>query len=75
MTERELCIADNVKRVQERIANAAQKTGRNMEDIKLICVTKNFGVEDMAAALACGVTAVWENRVQELCDKYDKVHP
>ena len=75
MTEREMSIAENLKRVRERIANAAQKAGRSPEEIKLICVTKNFGVEDMAAALACGVTAVGENRVQELCDKYDKVHP
>lgn len=75
MTEREIEIRDNLARVRERIAQAAVKAGRSPDEIKLICVTKNFGTDDMAAAIACGVEAVGENRVQELCDKFEQVHP
>lgn len=75
MTEREYGISENLKRVRERIAAAAQKAGRDADEIQLICVTKNFGVEDIRAALACGVTACGENRVQELCEKYEQIHP
>lgn len=43
MTEREIEIRDNLARVRERIAQAAVKAGRSPDEIKLICVTKNFG--------------------------------
>ncbi len=71
MNEREKQIAENVRVVRERIAEAAIRAGRAPEEITLVAVTKNFPAEDVAAALACGVKCVGENRVQELVEKYD----
>lgn len=75
MTERMHEISENIKRVRERIACAALKAGRSEKDITLVCVTKNFGAEDIAAALECGITDIGENRVQEMCGKYGLVSP
>ncbi len=73
MTERELQIYDNIKRVRENIAAAAMRAGRSAEEIALVAVTKNFPPEDIRIALKCGIACVGENRVQEMLDKYDAV--
>lgn len=73
MNEREKEIDENIKRVREKIANAAYKSGRDEKDITLVCVTKNFPTQDMNAAISCGIENVGENRVQEMCEKYDDV--
>ena len=58
-------IRDNVERVRERIARAAARAGRRPEDVLLIGVSKTVDVERIRAALAAGVRALGENRVQE----------
>ncbi len=75
MNEREYEISENIKRVKEKIANAAIKSGRSENDITFVCVTKNFLPDDINAAISCGISDIGENRVQEMCDKYDKVFP
>ena len=62
-------IADNIARINERIACAATASGRTPEDIKLVCVSKNFPPETVRIALECGVNCLGENRVQEFLDK------
>lgn len=62
-------IAQNIAAVRARIARAAQKSGRSADDITLVAVTKTKPASDVNAALACGVSAIGENRVQELCEK------
>lgn len=61
--------------VRARIAAAAEKSGRNPEDIKLIAVTKTYPVSDMNEAIRLGVTDIGENKPQEIRDKYDSVEP
>lgn len=39
--------------------------------VKLIAVTKTVPAEIINEAISCGVTAIGENRVQELLEKYD----
>ena len=63
-------IADNLRRVQDRIANAAIAAGRKPEDITLVAVSKTKPVEAVAAALAAGQTVFGENRVQEAAAKF-----
>lgn len=41
---------------------------------QLIAVTKTRTVEEINEAIACGVRHIGENRVQELLEKYDKIH-
>lgn len=62
-------IADNIRRVRENIAKAAQRAGRRPEEVTLVAVTKTKPASDVNAALRCGVTVMGENRVQELLGK------
>jgi PLP dependent protein len=63
-------IADNLRRVRERIADAAIKAGRKPEDVTLVAVSKTKPVEAVRAALAAGQTVFGENRVQEAATKF-----
>jgi len=63
-------VSQNVTEVRKRIAEAAQKSNRNPEDITLIGVTKTVGVLQMRELLQAGVTHLGENRVQEFLPKY-----
>src|SRR5580692_10406725 len=63
-------ISDNLRRVQDRIANAAIAAGRKPEDIVLVAVSKTKPVEAVQAALAAGQTVFGENRVQEAAGKF-----
>jgi len=63
-------IADNLRRVRERIANAAIKAGRRPEDVTLVAVSKTKPGEAVRAALAAGQTVFGENRVQEAATKF-----
>jgi hypothetical protein len=60
-----LDIEANVARVRERIARAAERAGRRADDVLLIGVSKTVDAARIRAAVAAGVTALGENRVQE----------
>jgi len=62
-------IRANVERVAERIARAAQRGGRRAEDVLLIAVSKTVEVERIRQAVAAGIRALGENRVQEAKEK------
>jgi len=62
-------IAENIKKIRENIAEAAFKSGRSAEDIKLVAVTKFKPVDNVRQAVAAGVDAIGENRVQEMLEK------
>ena len=64
-----LDIRENLERVRERIARAAERAGRRPEDVLLIGVSKTVDVERIRQAIAAGVPALGENRVQEAKDK------
>jgi hypothetical protein len=66
-------IADNLRRVQDRIANAAIAAGRRPEDITLVAVSKTKPAEAVAAALAAGQMVFGENRVQEAAAKFPEL--
>jgi pyridoxal phosphate enzyme (YggS family) len=58
-------IRDNFSSVQERIAIAAQRAGRRVEEITLIAVSKTHPAEAIRMAYAAGLRHFGENRVQE----------
>lgn len=64
-------ICDNIKRINEKIAEACEKSGRSPKDIELVGVTKTVESERILKAIDCGITHVGENRVQEYLEKYD----
>lgn len=72
MTEKnEIC--ERIEEVKQKIEESAKKSGRIPEDITLIAVTKTVDVPSVLTALDCGIRAVGENRVQELCRKRQAV--
>jgi pyridoxal phosphate enzyme (YggS family) len=58
-------VAANLERVTERIARAAERSGRTPSDVTLVAVTKTVPPERIIQAIAAGVTHLGENRVQE----------
>jgi pyridoxal phosphate enzyme (YggS family) len=63
-------IAENLRRVRDRIADAAIKAGRRPEDVTLVAVTKTKPIEAVRAALEAGQAVFGENRVQEAMTKF-----
>ncbi len=66
-------IGENIRKVKERIASAATKSGRKPEEIKLIVVTKGRSIEQIEAAIKQGCTELGENRIDELAEKAEKL--
>lgn len=64
-------VRENFIRVRELVAEAADRSGRRPEDIRLIAVTKFVDTERIKQAIDAGAREVGENRAQELVDKYD----
>jgi pyridoxal phosphate enzyme (YggS family) len=58
-------IARNLAQVQERIAEAALRVGRDPGTITLVAVTKTHSAETVIAAYEAGVRHFGENRVEE----------
>lgn len=63
-------VVESLRRVRDRIANAAIAAGRKPEDVTLVAVSKTKPVEAVVAALAAGQTVFGENRVQEAASKF-----
>ena len=66
-------IADNLTIIEERIANAASKAGRNAQDIKLIAVSKTVDAERIKQAIEAGATILGENYIQEARNKIKEI--
>ncbi len=62
-------IAENIKTVRGNIAEAAVRAGRDPAEILLVAATKMNSSDRVREAIAAGVDAVGENRVQELLQK------
>lgn len=66
-------IGDNINRVHDAIAEAAERAGRTPNEITLVAVTKKKPVSAVLEALAAGVYNVGENYVQEAAEKREEV--
>ena len=62
-------IAANASVVQERIAGAASRAGRDPGSIRLVAVTKTLPPDRIRDAYECGLRDFGENRVQEFRQK------
>jgi len=62
-------VAENIEEVRKQIRAAAERSGRDYNDITLMAVTKTFPAEAINAAFKSGITLFGENRVQELLEK------
>jgi pyridoxal phosphate enzyme (YggS family) len=59
-------LQDNISAVEERIARACARAGRDREEVKLLAVTKVFPAEVICEAWAAGLREFGENYVQEM---------
>jgi len=68
-----LDIRAQLQAVQERVAAACARVGRKPGDVLLIGVSKTVEIERIRFAIAAGVPALGENRVQEAKDKIERL--
>jgi pyridoxal phosphate enzyme (YggS family) len=66
-------IAENLAVLRQKIEETCRRSGRKSEDVKLIAVSKYFGVDKIIEAKNCGLTDFGENRAQELTLKFEKL--
>lgn len=64
-------LRENLKTVQTNIQKACERSGRDPKEVTLIAVSKTKPVETLKEAYDLGVRVFGENKVQELCDKYE----
>ncbi|MGW0117428.1 YggS family pyridoxal phosphate-dependent enzyme [Streptomyces sp. NPDC003327] len=69
MTDRTSELAENLARVEERIAAACAAAGRAREEVTLIVVTKTYPASDVRILHGLGVRHVAENRDQDAAPK------
>ena len=67
--ERLKSIEDNFKAINERIANAAAAANRNVQDVRLMAVTKTVESKFINYAVDKGIGLIGENKVQEFLMK------
>lgn len=63
-------VEENYKYIEERICEAAVKSGRSRNDIIFLAATKTVRPEVINHAIKQGLRYIGENRVQELLAKY-----
>jgi pyridoxal phosphate enzyme (YggS family) len=68
-------IKENIEDVRRRIGEYEREAGREAGEVRLIAVSKTRTPAEINEAIATGVTDIGENKVQEILDKYDAVHP
>ncbi|MCX7842782.1 MAG: YggS family pyridoxal phosphate-dependent enzyme [Clostridia bacterium] len=74
MSEDYVYIRDNLGEIKRKVAAAAERSGRKAEDITIIAVTKTIDADRILRVIDEGIVNLGENRVQELCEKYDIIN-
>jgi pyridoxal phosphate enzyme (YggS family) len=64
-------IGERLRHVRERIATAAERSGREASDVLLVAISKTFPVGVLQTAIEAGATDLGENRAQELKEKVE----
>ena len=64
-----MSIAENIQSIRSRMAAAAEKAGRDPKEILLVGASKMNDAAACRAAIAAGIDALGENRVQEMAEK------
>jgi PLP dependent protein len=68
-----MTVAGNVAAARERIAAACARAGRQPGDVRIVAASKTQPVPALLEAIAAGVDAIGENRVQEAVEKRPRV--
>ncbi|MBI5631655.1 MAG: YggS family pyridoxal phosphate-dependent enzyme [Elusimicrobia bacterium] len=69
-------VLDNLRRIRDRVDQAARRSGRDPDSVKVVAVTKYAKLEGMKALLESGlIQEIGENRVQEAAAKKAALGP
>ena len=68
-------VEENYKRICSELEKAALDSGRSPQEVTLLAATKTVPVEVINHGIELGIRHIGENRVQELCEKYDGYAP
>ncbi len=66
---RKYLLEHNYRELLKNINDAAERSGRSPDSVRLIAVTKTVGVEEVQRAAGLGIADFGENRVQEAAAK------
>ena len=66
-------VRENIKVLEASIRNAAERSGRQRENILLVAVTKTVPPDAIQVAVDAGIRIFGENRIQEAADKIPKL--
>lgn len=66
-------ITENYRAVEERVAAACSRSGRNRDEVTLIAVSKTKPVELIRELMGIGVVHYGENKAQELVSKTEEI--
>lgn len=66
-------VVENLAEVERRVCAACERAGRPREEVTLIAVSKTKPVSMIEELLPGGTRNFGENKVQELCEKYEQL--
>lgn len=66
-------LVENYKSVLNEVKHSCEKVMRNQNEVTLIAVSKTKPVSDIEELYSHGVREFGENKVQELCEKYERL--
>jgi len=62
-------VAERMRSVRERIAQACERAGRSSDDVTIVAVSKTFPMQAIDSGVAAGIERFGENRARQLRDK------
>jgi pyridoxal phosphate enzyme (YggS family) len=65
-------IREKLAVVRENVALAAERTGRDTEEVRVLVASKYYAPEQVGALAAVGVDLVGENRAEDLVEKQER---
>lgn len=66
-------VVENLAEVERRVCEACSRAGRSRDEVTLIAVSKTKPVSMIEELLPGGTRDFGENKVQELCEKYEQL--
>ena len=66
-------VSDNLREINRRINDACRRSGREPDEITLVCVTKEVSLNNILEAIKDGISNIGENRVQDALIKYNSL--
>lgn len=72
--ERMIAVEENYKRLNEQISEATEKSGRSLDAVRFMAVTKTVEPAYINRAIELGIDLIGENRVQEFMGKREMLN-